>query len=194
MATATAETTQEQGQKVRFGSKYPGLVLTRIQERTVFDGFGRPRPQSQDEWIREQEAKNDDREQRGLDPLPIDRSPWKVEFDSNGMFETEDPVLLDFLRGHDNFGLDRPSGFQEIPRSPDELKPTPREQRKAIARASAERDIDALAEIRAQEEATHNRPEIVELAVASIEAFAERPPESGADAESTEDSQSTSAD
>jgi hypothetical protein len=186
MATATAETTQEQGQKVRFGSKYQGLILTRVQERTVFDGFGRPRPQNQDEWIREQEAKNDEREARGVDPLPIDRSPWKVEFDGNGMFETEDPILIDFLRGHDNFGMDRPSGFHEIPPTDDELKPTPSEQRKAIARASAERDVDALAEIRKQEEDTHNRPEIVELAVASIEAFAERPPESGADAETGE--------
>lgn len=183
MATAT----ETKGQKVRFASKYTGLVLTRIPERTVRDEFGNPRTISRSDWIAQREEDNRKRVANGLDPEPIDRSPWKVEFDNTGNFETDDPVLIDFLRNHDKFGVDAPSGFDEIPPSAEELRPTPQERFQEIAAAQRIEDegprVDALADILQDEKATHNRPVVIQATDAALLVATDEPAESEGDAE-----------
>lgn len=70
--------------------------------------------------------------------------------------------LLDFLRSHENFNLNRPGGFWEEGAAPDEPQPTLADQMKAIGRAAAAGDINALEQVRQTELETHNRVAVLQ--------------------------------
>lgn len=65
--------------------------------------------------------------------------------------------LLAFLRGHENFNMNRTGGFWEEGAAPDEPRPTLTDQMRAVATASAAGDLDLLSAIRGVEEETHKR-------------------------------------
>jgi hypothetical protein len=172
MATATKTET------VTFNSMSHNYRAIRRATRQTRDVHGVIQTFDQAREIRELEQRNLDREQEGLDPLPIDRSPWEVEFEHNE-FTTDDPVLIEFLRNHEDFNL--PQGFYEQGAAPDEPKPTIKEQNARIIKATVAKDVAELEAIRAGELETHNRRPIldaVDNAISEIEA-----PESGAEEE-----------
>ena len=105
MPTATETPTET----VTFNSKSPNLVLTRRQARHVDNGLGGKMVLGFEEWVERQKEKNHERELSGLDPLPIDETPWKVEF-HNHVFKTDNEGLIEWLRGHRNLNANAPSG------------------------------------------------------------------------------------
>ena len=193
MPTATADKSTA---KVVFGSRSPNQVLTRRAERKVPDGFGGVRIENQQTYLAEMRAKNEERERLGVELLEVDESPWKVQF-TDHRYETDDPVIIEWLRGHDNFGLvNSPSGFYEEPPIVDPVKEMAGAMGKIIEAQSIPNELDriaALVAIRDAEANGSNRPEVIEVAEAAIRAASEESSESEADADTGNgDSPSTS--
>lgn len=177
MSTATAEKTQT----VRFEARCPDQIFTRRPEQKVSNGFGGFYVETRETYLRDMKRKNEEREVAGLEPLPIDDSPWKVQF-TNHIYETDDPRIIEFLREQKTLGTNGPSGFYEAPPVADPVADVAVPM-KQIARAAAEADVDTLVAIRDETD----RPAVAEAAVAALEAIAEEPSESEADAGSTGD-------
>jgi hypothetical protein len=89
-----------------------------------------------------------------------------------GMYETSDPDEIAFLEAAE--GYDTAFGFWRRGSAPGEARPTTAEQLSAIARASAEGNLDALNGVLESERVTHNRFEITAAAEAAIEAVEEQ--------------------
>lgn len=178
MPTAATEIPTE---TVTFNSKSPNLALTRRPPRKVDDGMGGKIAQGFEEWVERQREQNHQRELAGLEPLPIDETPWKVEFHHH-VFKTSDSGLIAWLRSHKNFNTNGPTGFYEAGAAPDEPKPTLNEQMTAIIDAQAELDVDRLTALIDAERGTHNRPAVLQAAEAALRKLAEGAPEPGADA------------
>ncbi len=84
----------------------------------------------------------------------------------DGRFTTDDPALIDYLRSRPGFGAPAaPSGFMEIPGEPE---PTLAEQTAAISRALLARDPDVIAEIKREEQETHNRNSVLTAADSAL--------------------------
>jgi hypothetical protein len=168
MATATAE---PDTQVVTFVSWCPNQVVTRRATRYIATATGQRVEQTQQDWIREQQEKNEERELNKLPPKEIDEAPWKVEF-QNSRYDTSDmspesaEIITDFLRSHWLF--QHPHGFWEMGAAPDEPRPTLSEQNVRIARASVAFDTDELQAVINEEKATHNRPSVIQGAEAAI--------------------------
>jgi hypothetical protein len=120
-----------------------------------------------------------------------DGAPWAVEFEG-GAFETDNPILIEWLRGHDKFNS--PDGFYEQDPAPVELEPTVVTQLARIARASASQDAQDLADLLEEEEATHNRAQVMEVAADALRTLGEMAAQAEADAnpDNNGDSSSTS--
>lgn len=188
-ATApTGDTTEASVVPVTFISISPNQVLTRRPERFVDNGMGGKVRQTFEDWVEAQRVKNHERELSHLEPLPIDETPWKVEFE-NHLFEAKSQTLIDWLRGRPTFNVVGPSGFYEQGAAPDEPRPTLAEQSVALAKATAEADVDRINEVLRLEKDTHNRVPIIQAAEAALRSFAEG---SGSDSgTATGDSSST---
>lgn len=105
-------------------------------------------------------------------------SPWKIDF-QDYRFTTDDPVLIEFLRGHELFN-NKTSGVWEEGRAPDEPQPTLSEQTSAIGRAAADRDVEGLQRILQLEKETHGRVPVIQSAESALMAIANvDAPESG---------------
>lgn len=85
-----------------------------------------------------------------------------VEF-SHGLFETDDPALVEKLRSHPQ----RDREFVEIGAEPDRV-PSSEPVIEAILKATAELDAPALEAIKAEEESGHNRPDVMTAVQAAI--------------------------
>lgn len=183
MPTATETQTDAPAEQATesavFHGKSPNLVLTRRSPRHVDDGMGGKVVLGYEEWMERQREKNHEREVAGLDPLPIDDTPWRVEFHHH-IFKTDHPQLIAWLRSHPNLNAVTPTGFFESGRAPDEPRPTIGERMTAIAEATADVDVDALKAELDDERATHQRAPIIQAAEAALRRFAEAP-EPGAD-------------
>lgn len=178
-ATASTEDTAAAVAPVTFISISANQVLVRRPERFVDNGMGGKVRQNFEDWLEAQRKQNHERELSHLEPLPIDETPWKVEFE-NHVFDTSDPKLIEWLRGRDTFNVVGPSGFYEQGAAPDEPRPTLAEQAVKIARASAEADVDAINDVLRLEKDTHNRVPIIQAAEAALRSFAEgSEPDSG---------------
>lgn len=106
-------------------------------------------------------------------------SPWKIDF-QDFMFTTDDPVLIEFLRGHETFN-NKERGIWEQGRAPDEPQPTLADQAVAIAEASAERDTERLEAILELEKETHNRVPVIQGVEAALSAVGSSPEPGDAD-------------
>lgn len=181
-AIAIAEDrTEDRVAPCTFISKSPNQVLTRRSARHVEIAPGVRAPQGERDWIEAQKRKNEERELSGLQPLPVDDTPWRVEF-KNHLFKTDHPALIEWLRNHRAFNITGPSSFYEQGAAPDEPRPTLTEQFTKIATASAEADIDTLQAALKEERDTHNRVPVIEAAEAALRSFAGSDSESGNDA------------
>lgn len=90
-----------------------------------------------------------------------------ADFAPNGRYETDDPEVAETLRSKESFNLD----FHEFGNEPDAVRPALPDALKTLAEASVANDANAVETLIQQEEATHNRPEIVgpaETALANI--------------------------
>lgn len=74
-----------------------------------------------------------------------------------GTYITSDPEAIEFLRNLESNG----SEFVEVGREPDAIHPSLQELLPQIVQASARGDLDALGELRAAEEQTHRRVEVL---------------------------------
>jgi|GEM_PF-4130223 len=177
---------------VTFISKSPNQVLTRRKARHVEDGLGGKKVEGQEEWIQRQEDLNDSRIAHGRDPEPIDRTPWKVEFD-HGLFKTDDQTLIDWMRDHRLYN--NPNGFWEMGAAPDEPRPTLDQQMKAIAEAAADGDLEGVEEVITVENETHKRPTVLQVADAAATRLREidAEPVSGASSENSGGHRSTAS-
>jgi len=165
VSTALApDPTEIETKSVTFISKSPNQVLTRRKARHVEDGLGGKKVEGQEEWIQRQEDLNDSRVAHGKDPEPIDRTPWKVEFE-HGLFRTDDPKLIEWLRQHRLYN--NPTGFWEMGAAPDEPRPTIDQQMKAIAEAAADGDLEGVEEVIQVENETHKRSSVLQVADAA---------------------------
>jgi len=162
--------TETSAQEVTFISKCPNQVLTRRKARHIEDGIGGKKVEGYEEWVQRQEDINDARLLRGDDPLPIDRTPWKVEFAHN-VFKTDDSKLISFLRDHWLFN--NPRGFWEMGAAPDEPRPTMDQQMTAIAEAAAMGDLEGVEAVIAEENNTHKRPSVLQVADAALKRLKE---------------------
>jgi hypothetical protein len=167
MSTATAE---PQTETITFLSRSPNQVLTRRSTRYIQDGESGKRVLSESEWIAQQEDANTARLAQGKDPVDIDRTPWKVEFQNN-LFSTDNPQLIKWLREHTLFNV--PHGFYEQGKAPDEPRPTMTEQMTEIADASAFGDLERVQKALDLERDTHNRLPILEAAGAAVKRLEE---------------------
>lgn len=188
MTTATAEPKTET-ETVVFVSRSPNQILTRRPVRDLPDGFGGKVRLTEDEYLAREEDANAQRIARGEDPVEIDRTPWKAEF-KDFRYETSDPTMIEFLRGHKNFNaVKAPSGFYEEGPAPEDPAVAAASLMERIVKAQAlpklEDSVATLHEILEEEKAGPNRPTLVEVIEMAIETKLE-PPEPGAEADSTE--------
>lgn len=100
-----------------------------------------------------------------IEPQPGE-SPWEVEF-QRGVFKTDDPVLIDWLRDHAD------NGAFFIEQGVDEPRPLVSDQLAAISGAAARRDTEAIAEVMVEEKETHNRSVVLDAAAAALSGIAE---------------------
>jgi hypothetical protein len=181
MPTATAD---PQTETVTFISRSPNQVCTRRPTRYIMLPTGQRTEQTQEDWIRAEREKNEQREISKLPPLDIDKSPWKVEF-QNSVYTTEDPVIIEFLRTHWLF--QHPKGFWEQGAAPDEPQPTMSEQTSRIARASVGFDTEDLEKLITEEKQLHNRPAVIMGAEAAIDEVEKLKAEIGSSASEDDD-------
>lgn len=184
MTTATAEPKTDT-ETVVFISRSPNQVLTRRPIRDMPDGFGGKVRLTEDEFIAREEDANAKRDE----PVEIDRTPWKAEFE-NYRYETSDPKMIEWLRGHKNFGaVKATSGFYEEGPAPEDPAVAISALTARIVKAQAlpklEDSVATLHELLEEEKAGLNRPALVEVIEMAIETKLE-PSEPGADADSTE--------
>lgn len=119
-----------------FMARRRDLVLVRVPQRTHFD------PVSQEKYVTEGQ---------------------RIEF-REGRFETADPELIEWLRGHDRFG-DSSEGFVEI----EPPTPAPTVELQQLMAAAARLDVEAIETILAAERAGHERELVIEAAEAALE-------------------------
>jgi hypothetical protein len=149
----TAKKTAKKPKAVTFVSRFPDYTLIRVAPDYEYNvrgqivGTQKPEP---------------------------DESPWRIDF-TDSLFTTDDPVLLEFIREHEEFNR----SIWEQGAAPDEPKPTHSDQMQAISTAAAYRDIPAIEAVVAEEEKTHNRAAILLAAEAAIEAIESVPTEVG---------------
>lgn len=147
-----AKRTATKKKAVTFISRFPDFKLNRLHPEYVYDGRGK--------------ILGTDIEEDGSDP--------DVVFEDT-VFTTDDPVLIDFVRDHEEFERN----IWEQGAAPDEPEPRFADQMDKIVAATAVRDVDALNEVINEEESTHNRPQIVQAAESAIERIEEVPTELG---------------
>jgi hypothetical protein len=168
MSTATAEKATET-ESVKFFARSPNLVLVRIAEDIITDQRGKKIANyNRAAEVRRLKEENSRIVENGGTPADISYydAPWKIEFERHE-FETDDPVLIDFMREHPL--LNNPiSGFFEREKSPDELKPSVAEQQDRIDAALYEADTDELEAIIAGERETHNRDSVISRGEAAL--------------------------
>lgn len=80
-------------------------------------------------------------------------------------------LAIDTIRELDQYNVTATNGIWEQGRSPAEPKPTVDERNAAIAKATATGDVDALEQIRADEQATHNRVVVLRAVQHSLDAI-----------------------
>lgn len=183
MPTATETKT------VTFIAQSPEQVLTRRPVHYVSDGLGGRMALTYEEYLEREKDANRQREMRGEEPLPIDDTLWKVEF-QNHMFETDDPVLIEWLRAHNLF--ENVKGFWEQGAAPDEEQPTLAAQMDSLNDASAAYDRSAVEAVIAEEKNTHNRTAVLQVADAALRRIDEAAAELEADAHPSGEPPSTS--
>lgn len=187
MSTAilTPETdAPETTEKVTFMSRSENQVLTRKKTRHVLDANGERRVQTEADWRTEMQAASEKLVREGKEPLDYDRSPWKIQFELN-RFVTDDPVLIDWLRGHEKLDYNGPSGFYEVrdPVDVDQLEPKAIDQLRALQNALMTHDLSAAEAVLTVEHETHNRPQVLEAAASAVESLRELLAEAGLDAD-----------
>lgn len=163
MSTDTLERTET----VRFMSRGPNQVLTRKNTRYVTNENGARVVMTPDEWQERQRELNEQRVMNGQPEVDFDQAPWKIEFDK-AVFETDDPILIEFLRTHKLFGFNGPSGFWEVEPPLDEREPTVEEQLREVQQASLHRHLERAEVCLQVEEETHNRPLVLKAAAAAV--------------------------
>lgn len=176
-----ATETPTKTESVTFMARSENQVLVRRSARHVTDEYGRRELLGFEEYLQQQKDRNEKREDEGLDPLPIDDTPWKVQFEKH-LFTTDHPKLIAWLRQHSKLNFNGPSGFYEDGNAPNEPKPRMQDQMAAIIDAQGDLDVERLQDVLKVERDTHNRPVIIQAAEAAIRKLAEGPSESGADA------------
>jgi hypothetical protein len=153
MSTATAEPRT----KVTFVSRSPDQVLTRRAVRYVANDYGSRVAVTEDEWKSRMEEEGKE----------YDDTPWKAEFRDH-TFSTDHPGLIEWLRGHKNFGvITAPGGFYEESPVVDPVDAVA-EPMKRIARASVKSDVDDLVALKDEELAGQNRSTIIEAVDAAL--------------------------
>jgi len=150
---APAKKRQSKPKKVTFMSRFPNLTMIRVPADYIYDVRGN---------------------KSGKEKPEHGESPFSYSFD-NSIFETDDPVAIEFMRSHENFNTD----VWEAGAAPDEPRPTNGEQMAAISQAAAIRDVEALDELIEDEKKTHDRLPIIQAAEAAISAIEELPTELG---------------
>jgi len=178
------EQTEASVAPVTFISISPNQVLTRRPEKYVDNGLGGKVRQSYEDWLDAEGRKNHEREISGLESIPVDDTPWKVEFE-NHIYDATHPGIITWLREHPRFNVVGPSGFYEEGAAPDEPKPTLAEQVKAIAEAAAEADVDKINEALQLERDTHKRVPVIQAAEAALRSFAGSESDTGAGGDSS---------
>lgn len=166
MSTATAEPQTEQ-ETVTFLSRSPNQVLTRRQSRHVLNAQGSREELKESDWIEQQHAINRQRELEGKDPIEVDETPWKVQFE-NHRFTTGHPALIAWLRSHRWLNFNGPSGFGEMEKPVDELEPTAAEQLRTISLSLLHRSLGGAETVLETENETHRRPQVIQAAEAAI--------------------------
>jgi hypothetical protein len=168
--TETAPVTEQ----VTFMARSENQVLTRRKTRKVADLNGEWRVQTEDEWRASMEAANEKRMLDGDKPLEYDSSPWKIQFQQN-IYRTDDPLIIAWLRKHDLFGFNGPSGFWEFkpPVDVNDLEPTLRDQLRALQEALMKHDPEEAEAVLKVEQETHNRPAVLEAAESAVESLRE---------------------
>lgn len=169
MTTALAAPETEV-KSVVFFSKTQNLVLTRRSERTIVDGTGNKRVVTFEDWLESEREVNRTRLAQGLEPNPLDETPWKVQFQRNaaglGEFSTTDEGLIDFLRTHPKANSTGSSGFYEL--GANEPQPTTAEQMREIRLGSLHRNEIRLEVALQVEQETHRRPDVLQAAEAAL--------------------------
>jgi hypothetical protein len=165
-------------QPVVFASKSPNHRLVRIAKDVIRNEGGRK--------VAEVSPGSRHNERYGVED---DGAPWEVVFEG-GLYTTEDPIIIDFLRTHAQNGV----YFHEQGADDVELQPTLVEQMSRIATAAARFDVDDLQQLLNEEKDTHNREAVVQGAEAALRELADGPSQEGAGAENpgTGDQLSTS--
>jgi len=175
--------TESATQPVTFISRFPNLRLVRIAQDVLRNEGGRK--------VGAIAPGSLHNERHGIED---DGSPWEVQFEG-GTFQTDDPILIDFLRNHKPYDPSDDSGdrdvqaggygvdFFEQDAAPEEPKPTVAEQQERISRAAVRLDVAELQAVLNDEKATHDREAVVQGAEAALRAIAEGPTETGADAD-----------
>lgn len=170
----SATETQTEREVVTFIAQSPNQIVTRIPEDHVYNERGR----KTGEYNRKSELKRLQAEKaRGVEVsdeeiAEVD-APWKLEFgkdDGPHRLTTDNPVIIEFLRNHENFGVQGPSGFWELEAEP---KPTLTEQTVRLNKASALGDVDEIEAVLALEKETHNRESIIQGAESALTALRE---------------------
>ena len=177
MSTATAT------KPVTFISRFPNLRIVRVAEDVLRNEAGRKVGA-----IAPGSLQN---ERHGIED---DGAPWEINFEG-GVFVTDDPILIDFLRNHKPFNPADGSGDRDVMGAgcnidyweqgapPEELRPTLAEQSAAIGRFGALGDEEGLKALLDEERATHNRESVTQGAESALAAFAELAPQQGVGAD-----------
>jgi len=174
-APETTETVAAPQKMVTFMSRGENQVLTRKRTHHVTDPLtNQRRVQTEDEWRAENEAANEVRRREDKEPIEYDRSPWKIQFEGN-TYRTDDPVIIDWLRGLDLFNFNGPSGFWELvePVDVNDLEPTTEVQLQDLQRALMTHDPAAAEAVLDREKQTHNRPQVLKAAASAVESLRE---------------------
>lgn len=173
MSTDTLDAPQKT-QMVTFVARSDNQVLTRKKTRHVADVNGERKVMTEDAWRADMEAANDRLLREGKEPLEYDASPWKIQFEGS-YFRTDDPVLIDWLRGHDKLGYNGPSGFYEFaePVAVDDLEPTAGDQLQALQVALMKHDPEEAEVVLMVEQETHNRPQVLKAAESAVASLRE---------------------
>lgn len=143
----TSKPKPKKQKRITFYSRFPDLTMVRKPRRHERDGHG---------------------DVIGMTGPEPGESPWEVQFQGE-FFETDDPVLIEFLRGSQDFNVN----IWEEGAAPDEPRPTADEQHKLITAATINRDREALDELIAEERETHNRAPIIRAAEFARDQFAD---------------------
>jgi hypothetical protein len=182
MPTAT-ETPKAEQVAVTFFSRCPDQVLVLRPQQKVSNGAGGFEILTREAFIQREEDVNRQRVKNGEKEIPIDDTPWKVQFE-NSMFTTDDLRVIEKLRKHPTFKTPGPSGFDEEPPPAEDPVAAMADPMKLIARSSVERNKVQLEAIREVElERDNPRPTIIEAVDTALEMIVEESSEPEAAAE-----------